>query len=167
MAAGDRSAMGALYDRHASLLLGVALRLLGDRPEAEDLVHDVLLEAWQRADTYDASRASVKSWLLLRLRSRALDRLRSARLSRRAPDDELARRPAHAPEDPALQPDREGLGARVEGLPDAQHTVVRLIYFEGLSAREAAERLGVPMGTVKSRLAAGLEKLRHALGVAG
>ncbi|MEZ4468804.1 MAG: sigma-70 family RNA polymerase sigma factor [bacterium] len=84
MAQGDKSALGQLYDRHAPLLLGVALRLLGDRPEAEDLVHDVLIEAWQRADTYDPARASVRSWLLLRLRSRALDRLRSARISRRA-----------------------------------------------------------------------------------
>ncbi|MEZ4474111.1 MAG: sigma-70 family RNA polymerase sigma factor [bacterium] len=166
MAQGDKSALGQLYDRHAPLLLGVALRLLGDRPEAEDLVHDVLIEAWQRADTYDPARASVRSWLLLRLRSRALDRLRSARISRRAgvSDEDLARRPAEVVEDPALTPDRGRLGQQVGQLPDAQHAVVQLIYFEGLSAREAADRLGVPMGTVKSRLAAGIDKLRAALG---
>ena len=74
--AGDHSALTQLYDRHAPVMLGVATRVLGSRRDAEDLLHDVFLEAWQKAASFDATRGSVKTWLLLRVRSRAIDRLR-------------------------------------------------------------------------------------------
>lgn len=167
MAAGDRKALGLLYDRHVQCLLAVGVRMLGSRAEAEDLVHDVLLEAWKRAETYDPQRASVKTWLLLRLRSRALDRLRSARVSRHVSEDDarLANRSAPAGEEPGQGSDRARLGEKLGALPEAQRRVVELVYFDGLSAREAAERLGVPVGTIKSRLAAALDKLRRVLDI--
>ncbi len=143
--------------------------MLGNRAEAEDLVHDVLLEAWKRAETYDPQRASVKAWLMLRLRSRALDRLRSARVARHVSEEDagLDNRAAPVGDDPGQSPDRARLGEKLGALPVAQRRVVELVYFDGLSAREAAERLGVPVGTVKSRLAAALEKLRRVLEPAG
>jgi RNA polymerase sigma-70 factor (ECF subfamily) len=83
IARGDEGALAALYDRHAPAMLGVAIRVLRDRPDAEDLVHDVFVEAWQRSTSYDAARGSVRSWLLLRVRSRGIDRLRALDAARR------------------------------------------------------------------------------------
>ena len=82
-AVGDESALGELYDRHAGAMLGVALRILKLRQDAEDLVHDVFVEAWQKAADFDAGRGSVRSWLLVRVRSRGVDRLRSLSSARR------------------------------------------------------------------------------------
>jgi RNA polymerase sigma-70 factor (ECF subfamily) len=167
-ARGDREALGALYDRYAGLLLGVALRMLDERREAEDLVHDVFLEAWQKAATYDAARGSVRAWLLLRMRSRCLDRLKSAqeRLTRALGDlDPPARR------SPSLGGGDESDAAKVRAglstLPTEQRQVLELSYFAGLSGSEISSQLGVPLGTVKSRAAAALDKLRSALGVRG
>src|SRR5687767_7645752 len=78
MARGDRAALGMLYERHASRLLALLLRILGDRAEAEDLLHDVFLEAWRHAADYSTARGTVSAWLVLRARSRAIDRRRSA-----------------------------------------------------------------------------------------
>ena len=85
MARGDRSALGALYGRHAGRLLGLLLKILGDRAESEDLLHDVFLEAWRRAGDYSAERGSVAAWLVLRARSRAIDRRRSVPRARSVP----------------------------------------------------------------------------------
>lgn len=161
---GDREALAALYDRYASLLLGVAQRILGTPREAEDLVHDVFLEAWRQAAGYDESRGSVRTWLLMRLRSRALDRKKSA--ASRAVSMETAvldEREEVPTEDPSLAPDR-GLVRRVLAeLPKEQRIVLELAYFEGLSSSEIATRLETPIGTVKSRVAAALGKLRSQL----
>src|SRR5215510_11625299 len=86
MAAGDRAALATLYERHGSLLLGLALRIVRERREAEDLLHDVLLEAWRHAKEFDPKRGRVRTWLAIRMRSRALDLQKSARVSRNAGD---------------------------------------------------------------------------------
>ena len=164
-AGGDRGALAQLYDRYAALLLGVAQRILGSPREAEDLVHDVFLEAWKQAGHYDASRGSVRTWLLMRLRSRALDRKKAAAnraISMEAPG-ELAEREVSL-EDPALAPDRTRVRRVLLALPLEQRAVLELAYFEGLSSSEIATRLGTPIGTVKSRVAAALSKLRTELG---
>jgi RNA polymerase sigma-70 factor (ECF subfamily) len=162
LVAGDRDCLATLYDRYASVLLATACRILGDRREAEDLLHDVFLEAWQKAPDYDASRGTVRAWLLMRLRSRALDRRKAAVFSRRSdapPPD------ADDPglEDPSLAPDRELVRQALGELPDDQRQVLELGYFEGLSSSEIAERVRAPIGTVKSRVAAALAKLRSGL----
>ena len=155
--AGDRDCLAALYDRHASVLLAVGRRILGDRREAEDLLHDVFLEAWQKATDYDEQRGSVRAWLILRMRSRALDRRKAAVFSRRAdaPSDEAA-----SPDDATLAPDRERVRRALHALPVEQRQVLELGYFEGLSSSEIAARLEAPIGTIKSRVAAALAKLR-------
>jgi RNA polymerase sigma-70 factor (ECF subfamily) len=162
-AAGDERALAELYDRHASALLGVALRILKSRPDAEDLVHDVFVEAWQRAADFDPSRGSVRSWLLVRARSRAVDRLRSLEAARRRG---LLQRAESAGEEASVPPIWDGLDrARakraLDALPEAQRALVELAYFEGLSCSEMAARCGIPIGTVKSRLSAGMAKLRQ------
>ncbi|UJR82263.1 sigma-70 family RNA polymerase sigma factor [Sandaracinus amylolyticus] len=163
IAAGDRDALATLYDRHAGALLALGLRILRERREAEDLVHDVFLEVWRRAHSYDPSRASVRAWLVLMMRSRSLDRRKSHAFARSAP---LAHDPRVAPasESPAVLLDRARVAAALAALPEAQRDVLVLGYFEGLSSSEIAERLGAPIGTVKSRVAAALKALRERLG---
>jgi len=170
-AAGDRDCLAALYDRYAPALLAIGRRILGDRREAEDLLHDVFIEVWRQAGDYDEARGSVRAWLLMRMRSRALDRRKSAALSKRAdlpaPDNVAdALSDAHAGEDPLLGPDRQAVRLALAQLPAEQRQVLELGYFEGLSSSEIAERVRAPIGTVKSRVAAALSKLRAAVEVA-
>jgi RNA polymerase sigma-70 factor (ECF subfamily) len=165
IANGDTRALAALYDRHAPLMLGLARRIVVGKPEAEDIVHDVFVESWRRAADYDESRGSVKAWLMLRTRSRAIDFRKSAGVSRTVPTgdgDWLA-----ALADPRVAdteaPDRSRLRQLLASLSDDQREVLLLGYFEGLSSSEIATRTGVPIGTVKSRVAAALAALRSAL----
>ena len=164
IAAGDRDALARLYDRYAPTLLAVGQKMLGGRREAEDLVHDVFLEAWRRASGYDPARGTVRAWLLVRLRSRALDRHRAAN---GAPVpvgsmDQLEERAAEG-EDPALAPDRAAVRRALETLSSEQRAVLELGYFHGLSSSEIALRTGTPIGTVKSRVATALARLRAGL----
>ncbi len=166
IAAGDRGALGLLYDRYSPLMLGVGHRLLGSRREAEDLLQDVFLEVWRQAGTYDPSRGSVRAWVLIRLRSRALDRKRAPVRSRTVSLDAspiLETAAAHF-EDPSLGLDRQRVHAALGALTIEQRLVLELAYFEGLSSSEIADRLTVPIGTVKSRTATALARLRLALG---
>lgn len=158
----DTTALEQLYDRHSPRMLGAAMRILKNRRDAEDLVHDVFLEAWQHVDGYDPKRGSPITWLLTRLRSRAIDRLRSL---------ELARRHAMAskPEPPAAgtgEPDPMAARCRsaIAGLSQAQRTVLELGYYRGLTCSEIAAHCNLPIGTVKSRLSAALANLRLKLG---
>lgn len=164
---GDRVALAALYDRYAGLMLGVARRMLGGAREAEDLVHDVFLEVWKRAATFDPERGSVRTWILMRLRSRALDRAKSAAVTRvvSVEPSRLGRAPAPADEGPA--PDHRIVRAAVAALSVEQRSVLELAYYEGLTCVEIAERLAIPVGTVKSRTAAAMTRLRAALGAPG
>jgi RNA polymerase sigma-70 factor (ECF subfamily) len=163
-ARGEVRALSALYDRFSGLLLAMAHRMLGDRAMAEDLVHDVFVELWRNADRYEPSRGTVRTWALVRLRSRALDRIRSARSRREIAVEEVPRDVDADPgEDPTLAPDRAAVRRALAELPDEQREVLELGYFHGLSASEIAQRMGSPLGTVKSRTAAGLAKLRAAI----
>ncbi len=161
-AAGDRDCLAELYDRYASACLAIGRRILGDRREAEDLLHDVFLEAWRQAGDYDEGRGTVRSWLLMRMRSRALDRRKAAAFARRAdlPANDSAGEVAAPLEDPTLGPDRSAVRRALALLPVEQRQVLELGYFEGLSSSEIAERVQAPIGTVKSRVAAALAKLR-------
>lgn len=159
---GNHEALGRLYDRHAPVMLAVGERILGSRREAEDLLHDVFVEIWEKAGDYDPERGKVSTWMRLRMRSRALDRIRSA--SRRERATEITDRlmgTVDAPRQAAG--DRKNLEEALAELPEDQSTVIMLSYFGGMSASEIAERVGVPIGTVKSRAAAGMQKLRRAL----
>jgi len=164
MGRGDLQALAAFYDRHAGALLGAARLILRDACESEDLVHDVLLEAFSRARDFDPWRASARAWVLLRLRSRALDRRRSAARmapSEAQPDDGVGIGLQEPPADARL--DLARVRGAVSRLSSDQRQVLELGYFEELSSAEIAARLGLPLGTVKSRVAAGLTALRVAL----
>lgn len=164
IAGGDRAALSSLYERHGPLLLALARQLLRDAREAEDLLHDVFLEVWQKASSYDPRRASVRTWLVLRLRSRALDRCRSARVTRSVPlEDSPLGEPIDDGADPSASPDRRAVRRALAALPESQRDVLRLAYFRGMSSSEIAQELEIPLGTVKSRVAAGLRGLRSNL----
>ncbi len=163
IANGDRGALARLYDRYSGVMFSTSVRILGDRREAEDLLHDVFLEVWKKAGDYDASRGTVRTWLLMRLRSRALDRCKTARRNRvvsleEAPTWESRTVPG---EDPSSSSDKKAVRRAVRALPDTQRRVLELAYFRGLSSSEIARQLDIPVGTVKSRVAAGLNKLRR------
>lgn len=170
MRARDPAALEVLYDRHASALLGLAVRMLQDRGEAEDLVHDVFVEAWRRVEAFDARRGSLATWLTVRLRSRAIDRLR-----RRAADPaRLADTPgALETAEPADRPgpgrsvDQGRARAALQALSSQQREIVELAYFAGLTFREIAERLAIPASTAKSRMVAAMRILRERLAEPG
>ena len=165
IANGDTRALSALYDRHAPLMLGLARRIVGGKPEAEDIVHDVFVEAWRRAADYDESRGSVKAWLLLRTRSRAIDFRKSAGVARTVPTGDSAWLASLADPraDDSEAPDRARVRCVLAQLNVEQREVLVLGYFEGLSSSEIASKIGIPIGTVKSRVAAALSALRQAL----
>lgn len=167
VATGDRDALAALYDQHSRAVLGLAHRMLGPGA-AEDLLHDVFLEVWHRACDYSSQRGSVRAWLLVRTRSRALDRLgkrlRDARMTEEvgaqmAPQVEA--RPPGLHEDGV---DARRVGHLANQLAPELASVLDLAYFEGLSCSEIANALSLPTGTVKSRLARALSQLRKAVG---
>lgn len=164
VAAGDRDALAQLYDCYSGMLLGLGIKVLRNRREAEDLVHDVFLEVWRRAHTYDPTRASVRSWLLLMMRCRALDRRKSHAFALSAPLDHDPRVAPYS-ESPAVALDRARVAAALARLPEPQRAVLVLGYFEGLSSSEIAEKLSLPIGTVKSRVAGAMRALREQLGI--
>ena len=168
MAAGDRAAFTPFYDRYAPLAFPLVLRIVGDRTDAADVLQEVFWEAWQAAAAYDPRRGSPEAWILTRARSRAIDRVRSIR--RRgatfvAPLDEaIAATPDEGRVDAAEQAsDRRRIASALAGLPDAQREVLELAYFGGLTQTEIADRLKQPLGTVKTRIRLGLERLREAI----
>lgn len=165
MARGDQRALARLYERHAGRLFALLQRILADRAEAEDLLHDVFLEAWRHAGEYSSERGTVSAWLVLRARSRAIDRRRSAPRAR-----SVSLEGTDVPErgdpsaDPARIHDQKRLGDVFSVMSAEEREVILLGYFEGLSSTEIAQRLEKPVGTVKSRTRSALEKLRGALG---
>lgn len=170
IAEGDPSALGALYDQHARALYGLAVRILSDAGDAEEVVQDVFVHVWRNAGRYDLARASVTGWLLMMTRSRAIDRVR-ARQAR--PGTGPASSPDELPLISDIGPGPDAtliaeesvaqLAAALRELPEPMHAAIDLAYFEGLSQSAIAARLGEPLGTVKTRMRTALIKLRAAL----
>lgn len=167
MREGDSTALQALFDEVGGVLYGVALRLLRSREDAEEVVCDALVRAWNQAKNYDPQRGSVVSWLIIMARSIALDRLRSASHAHLAKWVDLneALSAASVLDIDAAIADQQGrrLQQALEGLPEEQKKVILLAYFKGLSHSEIAERLHEPLGTIKTRMRLGLQRLRVSL----
>jgi RNA polymerase sigma factor (sigma-70 family) len=165
----DQMALSKLYDRYARLIYSVAYRSLGSAEESEEVVMDVFAQVWRTADRYDGAKARVDTWLLMMARSRVCDRLRSgqrrgkvaeALIQFEAPMERSSPGPS---EDLEIQERRSTVIAALSDLPPEQRQVLELAYYGGLSHREIADQTGVAIGTVKTRVRLGLEKLRSAL----
>ena len=166
-ARGDQEALSALYDRHARILLSLIRRVVGKPEEAEEILQDVFLYAWNRASDYDPKRSSVTTWLVLIARSRAIDRYRQARGFQKMLDHVETESPSHAPPGAAASvldtQRRQRLQAAMNDLPGEQKYVLEAAYFEGLTQAEIAQNAGIPVGTVKTRTHLAIRKLRSAL----
>jgi RNA polymerase sigma-70 factor (ECF subfamily) len=168
VAAGAADALALLFDRHGAAVLGLLTRMLGRGGEADEVLQEVFLWLWKHPRRYDAGRSSLRGWLLVLARSRALDVLRADR-SRRVREEGVERdRPVvHEPVPLANLEQRERqrrLRAALVNLPEEQRRCIELAFFVGLSHSQIAARLEQPLGTVKSRIQLGMAKLRVALG---
>lgn len=172
LAAGELSALEALYDRYGSLVFSVGLRVLLDRQLAEDVTQEVFLRLWRRPWAYNPERGRFVSWLMSVSRNRAIDERR--RLSRRVMlEDSQDEGFSELPDtgrfmDPlteaVLADQRRAVRAALDQLPVAQREVLELAYFAGLSQTEIAARTGDALGTVKTRVRLGMQKLKGLLG---
>jgi RNA polymerase sigma-70 factor (ECF subfamily) len=172
IASGDVLAVAELYDRHARMLLGLSLRIVRDRSEAEDVVHDAFVVVGERAKQYIPERGAVGAWLVTLVRNLSIDRTRRRERRGAIARDVLAYDPealaAATPVDPETRAagadDRERVRRALSSLPDVQRATLETAFYEGLTYAEIALREGVPLGTIKSRAARGLAALRDALG---
>ena len=158
IASGDQGALGVFYDRYAGLVNGLALRILRDTSDAEDVVQEVFVQAWRQADRFDPGRGSPEAWLSTLARTRALDRLRR-RVSRREEPSEAAPGTTATPRNVEVLAVRKALA----DLSENQRKALELAYYEGLTQSEIAERLGEPLGTIKTRIRTAMIRLREAL----
>ena len=167
VAARDGGAFARLFEVHGPLTLGVLLRILGARGEAEEVLQEVFLQVWMQADRYDEVRSTPRGWILMLARSRALDRLRRRDSSRRREEAAFeeageAIPPVGTERLETLERRRQVTSALGVLSPD-QRRCIELAFFEGLTHTQIAERLEAPLGTVKSRILLGMNKLRQAL----
>lgn len=164
--AGQIAALGILYDRHAGLIYGLALKILGNAQEAEDLTQEIFL-ALSRGSAYDPKRGSLRTFLAVMTRSRAIDKMRSRNTASRF----LGRWKSNTQESTSNSPfeyvaqneQAQEVQAALAQLSDSQQQVLKLAYYDGLSQSEIAQRLDIPLGTVKGRSRQGLLKLRQSL----
>ncbi len=158
---GDQNAMGQLYDRYSSIVYSVALRVLGDTGIAEDILQEVFIQLWRNPGLFDSTRGNLGAWLAVIARNRAIDLLR-----KRRPESDIADVLVSVEPDLAGDTERARAMEKVRGvlgtMPPAQRTALEMAYFEGLTHTEISTKTGEPLGTIKTRIRAGLLALRKA-----
>lgn len=163
VAGGDDGAFAALYDRYAARVLGFLVKLLRVRADADDVLQDTFYQVWSKAREYEPSRASPQSWLFLLARSRAIDLLRR----RKRQEESVTPKTRAAPADPAVLFEEKDAGMRLRDalgkLTDQQRSAIQLAFYGGLTHEEVAARQSVPLGTVKTRIRLGMQRLRSLL----
>jgi RNA polymerase sigma-70 factor (ECF subfamily) len=161
MQSGDESAMALLYDRYSSIVYAVALRVLGDTGAAEDVLQEVFMQLWRNPGVFDSSRGNLGAWLGVIARNRAIDTVR-----KRRPETNVADVVVSVEPDLAGEAERGRAMQKVRGvlaaMPGAQRSALEMAYFEGLTHTEIAAKTGEPLGTIKTRIRAGLQALRMA-----
>ncbi|HEU4415298.1 MAG TPA: sigma-70 family RNA polymerase sigma factor [Candidatus Angelobacter sp.] len=159
--AGDQTAMAGLYDRYSGVVYGVALRVLANTTAAEDVVQEVFLQLWRNPQAFDADRGRIAPWLAVITRNRAIDLLR-----KRPPEDDIAELPLsnglNLEDESAQKLTAEKVRGVLKDLPQEQRKVLEMAFFEGMTHTEIAGKTGDPLGTVKTRIRAGLLTLRKA-----
>jgi len=158
----DQSACGALYDRYSRLVFSVALRVTNDRAVAEDIVHDLFLQLWRTPEKFDGARGQLAPWLAVMARNRAIDWLRRQKVSV-DPEDVVLTSGC----DTADEVERAQIVEKVRGIlkemPEAQRDVLELAFFGGMTHVDIATKTGEPLGTIKSRIRAGIMMIRRAV----
>jgi RNA polymerase sigma-70 factor (ECF subfamily) len=164
--ARDEVALAQLYDRYRAILFGLLMRILNNREEAEDVLQEVFLQVWRKAEDFDENRGRPFTWLVTLARSRGIDRLRTLAARERVAEAG-AREPSEEISDAAtdaFKSEQRGLVSdALAKLPDEQKRPIMLAYFEGLTQSEIATNLGAPLGTVKTRMRTGMMRLRELL----
>ena len=154
--------MAELYDRYSSIVYAVAMRVLGDTAAAEDVLQDIFMQLWRNPGAFDASRGSLAPWLAVITRNRAVDALR-----KRRPQDDISEVTLSVQPDMAAEADRSRVSEKVRSvlkdMPAPQRSALEMAYFEGYSHSEIAQKTGEPLGTIKTRIRAGLMLLRRAV----
>jgi RNA polymerase sigma-70 factor (ECF subfamily) len=163
---GDAGALRTLYERYAGRAMAIALRVLQQPHEAEEVVQETFLEIWKRASSYDPNRGAVAAWVCTIARTRAIDRLRLQSSATRAAAAAAAPLPpSRTPVEAVEQREARGvIEAALRALPEEQRQVIELAYFSGLSQSEIADRTGEALGTVKTRVRLAMEKLSALVG---
>ena len=159
---GDEDALAALHDRYAQVVYSVALRVLGDTTQAEDILQEIFLQLWRKPETFDSNRGSLGAWLAVIARHRAIDQLR-----KRRPESDIDDVMISVDSNLEQLADRNRAIARirsaVELLPPDQRHALELAFFQGLTHSEIAAKTGEPLGTIKTRIRAALAALRKGL----
>jgi RNA polymerase sigma-70 factor, ECF subfamily len=164
----DRDAFSQIYDRFSTLVFTLAMRMLRARSDAEDLLQEVFVQIWRQAQSYSAERGSPEAWITNIARSRAIDKIRFIR--RMEKSFVLTEDPARAESSDNVESSvaeseaRMAMNSALANLPDTQRRVLELAYFDGLTQTEIANRLAEPLGTVKTRMRSGIQRLREMLG---
>jgi RNA polymerase sigma-70 factor (ECF subfamily) len=162
--ARDPGAIADLYDRHSRLLFGLILRILKERGEAEDVLQEVFLSVWTRADTYKPALGSPVAWLVRIARNKAIDRLRAIGVRLHAVEASYSPPPPDSPESQAARGERErGVARALDALPAEQRVLIEEAYYLGLTQTQLAARFNLPLGTVKTRVRTGMLALRQHL----
>jgi RNA polymerase sigma factor (sigma-70 family) len=168
VARSDDDALAALYDRYGRLAYGLALRIIRDSSLAQDAVQDAFLHAWRQAGSFDPARAKPSTWLLTLVHRRAVDLVRREQRRRAEPIEGVPPEVSEATdEEAALRERRQIVQHALRRLPADQREALELAYYGGYTQSQLAERLGVPLGTIKSRMFGGLSRLRDLLAEAG
>jgi RNA polymerase sigma factor (sigma-70 family) len=165
---GDEAALGELYDRYGRVAYGLALRIVRDRSLAEDAVQEAFLGVWRSAGSFLAEQGKPSTWILTLVHRRAVDLVRREERRRADPIDEMAEPSGEATDEEAwLRAQRQVVQAALQKLPPAEREALELAYYGGFTQSELAERLGQPLGTIKSRMFTGLKRLPELLAEAG
>lgn len=168
IAAQDRDAFSQFYDRYSSLVYSLTLRMLRAQSDAEDLLQEVFMQVWRQAANYSRERGTPEAWLINITRSRAIDKLRFIRRMEKSfvlTDDPAKAESGDNVESSASDSETKlAMNSALASLPEAQRRVLELAYFDGLSQTEIADKLKEPLGTVKTRMRSGIQRLRDMLG---
>ncbi len=158
--AKDKGALEQLYERNVGKMLGLATQILKSKSDAEDIIHDVIIEVWNKAKAYDSNKASVLGWLLLRVRSRCLDRIRKQQTIRKYAEKQNNEEKIQSVNCIDAYTDHKFLNKALNTLSENQRLVIELSYFKGFTCAEIAQDYGIALGTVKTRLLTAMKKMQ-------
>lgn len=163
----DKIALAQLYERYVDRMLGLACHILGNQDDAEEIIHDVFIEIWNKAKDYNEQKASVIGWMLLRVRSRCLDRIRKSQTMKKYLEKQTTEVKIQSKSSLDAYTDNKMIKKSLKVLSEKQRLIIDLNYFKGLSCAEISQSYGIPLGTVKTRLLSAMKKMQASLSKEG